>query len=260
MASTVRYVDNVAQTVVPAASGASRRHAAKAVPPPSDPTLTEEPDTAAAADVDRQVMARMAQANAELLVRVLRGEETVAGDPAMVALAAARSLGVVVDDILRGLVVRARADGRTWAEIGEVLHVTRQAALQRFGGPHTDPGPPDEAPVRPLPGAAALASVLLEHFLNRRWDELRAHFDQRMLDACSVVLLASVRARLPATVDVAAGGAEPRVTQLGEHTVVDLPLSFKRGFKRVQVSGRVVFDDLARVAGFFVLAQSHLGL
>jgi hypothetical protein len=205
-------------------------------------------------------MARMAQANAELLVRVLRGEETLAGDPAMVALAAARSLGVVVDDILRGLVGRARAGGRTWAEIGEVLHVTRQAALQRFGGPPTDPGAPEEAPVRPLPGAAALAGVLLEHFLNRRWDELRAHFDQRMLDACSVVLLASVRARLPVIVEVAPGGAEPRVTQLGEHTVVDVPLSFKRGFKRVQVSGRVVFDDDARVAGFFILAQSTPGL
>ena len=70
----------------------------------------------------------------------------------------------------------------------------------------------------------------------------------------------SVRARLPAIVETAPAGAEPRVTQLGEHTVVDVPLSFKRGFKRVQVSGRVVFDDLARVAGFFVLAQSHLGL
>lgn len=200
----------------------------------------------------------MAQANAELLVRVLRGEETLAGDPAMVALAAARSLGVVVDDILRGLVGRARAGGRTWAEIGEVLHVTRQAALQRFGGPHTDPGTPEEAPVRPLPGAAVLAGVLLEHFLNRRWDELRAHFDQRMLDACSVVLLASVRERLPVLVEMPAGGAEPRVTQLGEHTVVDVPLSFKRGFKRVQVSGRVVFDDDARVAGFFILAQSSM--
>jgi hypothetical protein len=250
----------VAQTVVDATSGPGRRPVAKAVPPPGDPTPPEEADIATAADVDRQVMARMAQANAELLVRVLRGEETVAGDPAMVALAAARSLGVVVDDILRGLVVRARADGRTWAEIGEVLHVTRQAALQRFGGPHPDPETPEEAPVRPLPGAAALAIVLLDHFLNRRWDELRAHFDQRMLDACSVVLLTSVRARLPLVVETAPGGADPRVTQLGEHTVVDVPLSFKRGFKRVQVSGRVVFDDFARVAGFFILAQSPPGL
>ena len=49
----------------------------------------------------------MAQANAELLVRVLRGDEPVEGDPVMVALAAARSLGMVVEDILRGLVVRA---------------------------------------------------------------------------------------------------------------------------------------------------------
>ncbi len=251
----------MAQTVAPATPGAGRRRQVVASgPPPGASTPTEEPAGATAADVDRQVMARMAQANADLLVRVLRGEESVAGEPAMVALAAARSLGVVVDDILRGLVVRARADGRTWAEIGEVLHVTRQAALQRFGGPHAELEVPDDPPVRPLPGAAALANALLDHFLNRRWAELRAHFDQRMLDACSVVLLDSVRARLPAIVETAPAGAEPRVTQLGDHTVVDVPLSFKRGFKRVQVSGRVVFDDLARVAGFFVLAQSHLGL
>ena len=151
-----------------------------------------------AADVDRQVMARMAQANAELLVQVLRGEETVEGDPVMVALAAARSLGVVVEDILRGLVIRARGARRTWAEIGEVLHVTRQAALQRFGGAVAGSETSD-ASVEPLPGAAGKAAELLDHFLNRRWDELRAQFNQRMLDVASVALLASVRGRLPAT-------------------------------------------------------------
>jgi hypothetical protein len=176
-------------------------------------------------------MARMAQANAELMVRVLRGDEPVEGDPVMVALAAARSLGVVVEDILRGLVVRARRDGRTWAEIGDVLHVTRQAVLQRFGGASAESVAP-AVTAKPMRDAGPRAVELLEHFFSRRWDELRAHFNQRMLDGCSVELLASVR----------------------------VPLSFKRGFKRVQVSGRVVFDDLARVAGFFVLAQSHLGL
>jgi len=211
-----------------------------------------------AADVDRQVMARMAQANAELLVQVLRGEEMVEGDPVMVALAAARSLGVVVEDILRGLVVRARADGRTWAEIGDVLHVTRQAALQRFGGASAGAGTTG-AGSEPLPGAGPRAAELLDDFLNRRWDELRGSFNQRMLDVASVALLASVRGRLPATVDVATTAA-PQVSRLGEHTVVDLPLTFKRGFKRQQLTGRVVFDDAEQVAGFFILPQSHPAL
>lgn len=209
-----------------------------------------------AADVDRQVMARMAQANAELLVQVLRGEETVEGDPVMVALAAARSLGVVVEDILRGLVIRARGARRTWAEIGEVLHVTRQAALQRFGGAVAGSETSD-ASVEPLPGAAGKAAELLDHFLNRRWDELRAQFNQRMLDVASVALLASVRGRLPATLNSPAGASPPLVTRLGEHTVVDVPLTFRRGLGRVRVTGRVVFDDAAQVAGFFVLPRTH---
>lgn len=209
-----------------------------------------------AADVDRQVMARMAEANAELLVQVLRGEEAVEGDPVMVALAAARSLGVVVEDILRGLVLRARRGGRTWAEIGEVLHVTRQAALQRFGGAPAGAGS-GEPPSDPLPGAAARAAKLLDHFLDRHWDELRADFNQRMLDVASVALLASVRGRLPATVDAPASSATPQVSRLGEHTIVDVPLTFKRGFGRVRVTGRVVFDDSGQVAGFFVLPRTH---
>ncbi len=207
---------------------------------------------AAAADVDRQVMARMAQANADLLVQVLRGEETEEGDPVMVALAAARSLGVVVDDILRGLVVRARGAGRTWAEIGQVLHVTRQAALQRFGAAAAGGGA--AATGEPLPGADVTAVELLDHFLHRRWDELRAHFNQRMLDGASVALLASVRRRLPTTLDSSAG-AVPHVMRQGEHTVVDVPLTFKRGLGRARFTGRVVFDDTGQVAGFFILPR-----
>lgn len=36
---------------------------------------------------------------------------------------------------LRNAVAAARADGHTWAEVGTVLGITRQAAFQRFGGP-----------------------------------------------------------------------------------------------------------------------------
>jgi len=202
-------------------------------------------------------MARMAQANAELMVRVLRGDDPVEGDPVMVALAATRSLGVVVDDILRGLVVRARRDGRTWAEIGDVLHVTRQAVLQRFGAAPADTG---SAPVprRPMGSAGPRAVELLEHFLNRRWEELRAHFNQRMLDGCSVELLASVRVQVPGKAAEAVDIGAPRVVELGEHTMVEVPLTFhapdalRRGDRLRHATGRVVFDDAAKVAGFFI--------
>jgi hypothetical protein len=38
-------------------------------------------------------------------------------------------------DFLRAAVERARAEGHTWQEIGEVVGTTRQAAFQRFGRP-----------------------------------------------------------------------------------------------------------------------------
>jgi len=206
-------------------------------------------------------MARVAQANAELMVRVLRGDEPVEGDPVMVALAAARSLGVVVEDIQRGLVVRARSDGRTWAEIGDVLHVTRQAVLQRFGGAPADTG---SAPVppRPMRSAGPKAVELLEHFLDRRWEELRAHFNQRMLDGCSVELLASVRGQIPGKAAEAVDIGAPRVIGLGEHTMVEVPLTFhapldfRRGVRLRHATGRVVFDEAGQVAGFFILPNA----
>jgi hypothetical protein len=207
------------------------------------------------------MMARMAEANADLLVRVLRGDESADGDPVMVALAAGRSLGVVVDDILHGLVVRARRDGRTWAEIGDVLHVTRQAALQRFGGAPLPGGiTPTKAP--PLPDVEARAVELLDHFFNRRWDALRGTFNRRMLDACSVELLASVRARLPGRTAEAVEMGQPEVARLGDYTLVDVPmtlrfpLAFRRGVRHRQVSGRVTFDAEGLVAGFFILPRT----
>jgi hypothetical protein len=209
-------------------------------------------------------MARMAQANAELMVRVLRGDEPVEGDPVMVALAAARSLGVVVEDILRGLVVRARRDGRTWAEIGDVLHVTRQAVLQRYGGASAESVAP-AVTAKPMRDAGPRAVELLELFFSRRWDELRAHFNQRMLDGCSVELLASVRGQIPGKALEAIDIGAPRVVGPGEHTMVEVPLTFhatlafRRGVRLRHATGRVVFDDAGKVAGFFILPDATPG-
>jgi hypothetical protein len=245
--------------VAPRPGGTHPKHAAAASDPPAPATRAASPSTAG--DVDRQVMARMAQANADLMVRVLRGDEPVEGDPVMVALAAARSLGVVVEDILRGLVVRARRDGRTWAEIGDVLHVTRQAVLQRFGGAPAETGSA-RVPPRPMRSAGPKAVELLGHFFHRRWEELRAHFNQRMLDGCSVELLASVRGQLPGKGMEAVDIGTPHVVGLGEHTMVEVPLTlhaplaFRRGVRLRHATGRVVFDDTGKVAGFFILPNA----
>ena len=70
--------------------------------------------------------------------------------PAVERLRAADGLREALDDWLPSLAEAARAEeGQSWATIGLALHITRQAAQQRFGGPrrkqaaeawNTDPG------------------------------------------------------------------------------------------------------------------------
>ena len=68
-------------------------------------------------------------------------------------VAVVRSLARVVEDGMREAVRQARQAGHTWAELGELLGTTRQAAFQRFGRP-LDPrtGAPMSDSI--LPGAA----------------------------------------------------------------------------------------------------------
>jgi len=70
--------------------------------------------------------------------------------PAVQRLWAADGLREALDAWLPSLAEAARAEeGQSWATIGSALHITRQAAQQRFGGPrrkqaaeawNTDPG------------------------------------------------------------------------------------------------------------------------
>ncbi len=56
--------------------------------------------------------------------------------PAVERLRAADGLREALDVWLPNLAEAARAEeGQSWATIGSALHITRQAAQQRFGGP-----------------------------------------------------------------------------------------------------------------------------
>ena len=128
-------------------------------------------------DGEREVMGLMLTTNAEMVASVLRGAEGSPQQSLMAAIAATRTLDVVVEDTLRALVRRARDEGRTWAEIGQALNVTRQAAFQRFGGGQT-PDTGDER-LEPIPDAGAKAVSVLETLFAERWDDLWATFDER---------------------------------------------------------------------------------
>jgi hypothetical protein len=195
---------------------------------------------------EREVMGLMLTTNAGLVADVLRGRDEPDPDGLMRAIAATRSLSVIVDDTLRSLVAQARAAGRTWAEIGELLGVTRQAAFQRFGGDAR--GGDGDAPVL-LPGARVAAATALDAFLGSRFEELRERFDERMREACPVSVLDSLRASLQSGLGEFRTHDEARLTARDGYTLADVPVTFERGRR----TARVVFDAGGQIAGLFLL-------
>lgn len=200
----------------------------------------------APADLDRELAALILTGNAELLVEALRASGDGDGAGSLVALASARGLRTVVDDLLGTLVVEARTAGRTWAEIGRSLGVTRQAVIQRFGErrAHRTAAPTGEMVSR----AGTRAIRLLEDFAGQRWEALRGHFDERMASACSVDLLRSVRTRTFGDGGDVVRMERPTLSLRQGYTVVDVPVVVEHR----RFAGRVVFHGDGRVAGFFV--------
>lgn len=184
--------------------------------------------------------------NVRLVADVLR-EDLQSEGQAMRAIAATRSLDLIVEDTLRALVARARAAGHTWAEIGELLHVSRQAAFQRFGG--GDPASPaDTGAAAPVAGAVELATPVLQAFIDGRFDHVRSTFNRRMLDACSVDLLADVRDKVRRGAGEVQALGTPAVSVRDGYTIVDIPVALERA----DGTSRVALDADGRVAGFFV--------
>jgi hypothetical protein len=203
-------------------------------------------DARSPAQFDREVMAMMLATNVQLVADVLRAEEQSPGQ-VMRAVAATRSLDMIVEDTLRALVDQARGAGRTWAEIGDVLRVSRQAAFQRFGGGRR-PIAEDEEIVAPVEGAVEHALPVLQAFLDGRFEDARASFGERMLDACSLELLADVREKVRREAGEVQALGTPVVSVRDGYTVVDIPVALDRA----DGVGRIALDADRQVAGFFV--------
>lgn len=194
-------------------------------------------------EAEREVMAVTLMANAELAASVLRGDR-LEGDSVTAAIAATRSLGLIVEDTLRTLVQQARAESHTWAEIGELLRVTRQAAFKRFA----DDGEPeifDDVDVPPLEGAEQTALETLDDLLERRFTQLHTRFNARMGERFSPEVIESHRARLERRHGGVLEVGTPTVgTRLG-YTFVDVPVAFEHD----ELLARVAFDVDGAVAG-----------
>ncbi len=191
-------------------------------------------------------MALMLATNVDLVAEVLRADERSA-DQVMRAIAATRSLDMIVEDTLRALVEQARSAGHTWAEIGDVLHVSRQAAFQRFGGGRR-PAPDDGGIAVPVQGAVEHAVPVLQAFLDSRFDEVRSTFGERMLKACSLELLTDVREKVRREAGEVQAVGTPVVSVRDGYTAVDIPVALEHA----DGVGRVVLDADRQVVGFFV--------
>ena len=207
----------------------------------------EPPVLADLVDVDREVLALMLVENAVLVAEGLRDSRVRGADAVLASLGGTHRLRILLEDVVRTLAVEARSEGCTWAAIGDVLHVTRQAAFQRFAG--EDDETAMDRPAAAMPGAGKRAAALLRQFFAGKWAEMRSGFDERMAETCPAELLDSVRSKLDVELGRLVRMRKPAVRAHGGHTVVDVPLVFERGIR----TGRVAFDAEGRVSGFFVL-------
>jgi len=167
------------------------------------------------------------------------------------AVTVVRSLARVVEEGMREAVQAARQAGHTWAELGDLLGTTRQAAFQRFGRP-LDPrtGAPMADAI--LPGATGRAASLFADVAEQRWEQARASFDQRMSETLGIAALAAAWAQVIGAAGAYEGMGEPVAHQAGDYTVVDVPLHFEAA----ELTGRVSFDRAGQVAGLFFLEKS----
>lgn len=201
---------------------------------------------------EREVMALMLRTHAELVASVLQGADTVEGDSVIAAIAATRGLGVIVEDTLHALVQQARAEGHTWAEIGDLLHVTRQAAFARFG---TTSGLAtlDVADIPPLEGAEERARQMSGDFLAGRFAEVQAGFSERLRERQPLEVMKNGRARIEQRYGAFLEAGTASIIVRHGLTFVDLPLALERG----DVRNRVIFDVDGQVVAFGMLPATE---
>ena len=183
---------------------------------------------------------------ARLLADVTERNDAVPAELTSVQIA--RDLNASSDTALRVSVERARASGRTWQEIGDLLGVSRQAAFQRFGRP-LDPRTGDPMSNAALPDAANRATDLFINWIEGRHDEIVAHFDPTMTAQLPPDQIAAAWAQIIGMVGAYERMDKPLVRQLGDHTVVDVPMEFEAG----QMKGRATFNEEGQVSGLFIL-------
>lgn len=164
------------------------------------------------------------------------------------AVAASRELAAGADLAMRIGVNRARSAGRTWAEIGVALHCSRQSAFQRFGQKGTDMTSIDD-------GADVRATAIFTALTVGDFDTVQGGFDDQLAASLDERKLASVWANVTGVVGRFQRLGEPFARPVGDHTVIDIPMTFEAG----DMVGRLAFDQAGKTAGLFIARPEALG-
>ena len=189
------------------------------------------------------VMAGGQEAARRLLSQLLAGPDNPLDVIAFIQGAMAE-----IGEGMQTAVQRARDSGRTWAEVGQVLGISRQAAFQRFGRP-ADPRTGQPMALSMLPGAADRGAALLADLLAGRWARVSRDFTEtvaRRLDADGVALM---WARLTGLLGQLENTGAAVAFQAGDHSVVDIPLSFEAAERTARIS----YTSDGKVAGLHFL-------
>lgn len=156
--------------------------------------------------------------------------------------------------LLAEAVQQARAEGRTWQEIGEVLGVSRQAVFQRYGKP-IDPRTGETMNTNPLPGADELARAVIDDLTHARWADVRARFDATMHDGLPEEGLAEAWAQITGMVGAYESHRGTDATRTGLLTTTNTPLIFEAG----EFVARITFRDDHTIAGLYILNHEVAG-
>ena len=159
---------------------------------------------------------------------------------AMSALLSARTAAEAIEQATRLLVQQARAAGRTWQEIGELLAITRQAAQQRFSQPAADG---EHAHL------AARAAEVVGQVDRAAWEQVTADWDEVMRGELGVDRLADGWQKITASAGPLQTIGHSSVVRKGPYRIADVPLIFEHG----PMKARVVFNHEDKISGLFVL-------
>lgn len=187
-------------------------------------------------------MAELIRRNADVVIRGLK-EPDASQQLLRNALVGALSMSALVEDATRALVVFARDAGATWAEIGDLLHVSRQAAQQRFGGVTMSESDPSTVT------AVRRAEEVVELLRAGEFNAVVVDFDGVMSSKLSADELRAVWNQVVANLGAVIEVGRTVITRKGGYTIADVPL----GFERAQMKARITFNSDGSIGGLFVL-------